>query len=121
MKLYELAEKYYDLFETKKRKEGTFEEETSPKYKLYEEMSNLIHELWNEMDEDSAYEYTVKCLRWLDKSPDNVAWITEAMREFEPDTASKALTEAQYLCIRRDFEKVLYFLCEKLEKKVEIE
>ena len=167
MKLWELAEKYYDLFETMKKKEGTLEErtiwafkddvmkETSPQYKLYEEMSNLIHELGEEMDEDSAYEFTARCLSWLyneeiedcdeaiykmdevldtmvsgyttgltewiNRSPVNVEWLTEALKEFQPEDGYKALSEAQYLCIRRVCEKVLDFLCDKLEGKVEIE
>jgi len=167
MKLWELAEKYYDLFETKKRKEGTFEEETiwvfksdvmkktSQQYKLYEEISDLIHELGEEMDEDSAYEYTARCLswlyneeiedcdeardkmdevldnmvsgyttgltEWLNRSTVNVEWLTEAIKEFQPQDGYHALSQAQYLCIRRVCEKVLDFLCDKLEGKVKIE
>jgi len=70
MKLWELAKKYYDLFEERKRGE----EETYWAFKLdvikartneYEEMSDLIYELKQEMDEDSAYKYVVYCLRWI--------------------------------------------------------
>jgi len=160
MKLWELAKKYYDLFEERKRSK----EETYWAFKLdvikarkneYEEMSNLIHELGEEMDEDSAYEFTARCLswlyneeiedcdeardkmdevvdnavsgyttgltEWLNRSTVNVEWLTEALKEFQPEDGYKALSETQYLCIKRVFEKVLDFLCEKLEGKVEIE
>jgi len=163
MKLWELAEKYYDLFEIKETKEGTtiwaFKDDvmkkTSPQYKLCQELSHLIWELEGEMDEESAYEYTAGCLswlyneeiedcdeardkmdavvnnagsiyikdliKWLNRDPANIEWLTKALKEFQPQSGLQALRKAQYLCIKRVFEKVLDFLCEKLEGKVEIE
>jgi hypothetical protein len=96
MKLYELAEEYVKLFEVKTRKKDG-KEETFIGYKeevyrspvvqkLYEEISDLIVDLKQEMDEDSAFEYVYEALNWI---IDNEIEDCEEARDEVPEGAEQ--------------------------------
>jgi hypothetical protein len=96
MKLYELAKEYRELFEVKTRKKDS-EEEKIITYKrkvfrnpvvqkLYEEISDLIQDLKQEMDEDSAFKYTYEALNWI---IDNEIEDCEQARDKVPEGAEQ--------------------------------